>query len=203
VTVARYYTPSGRLIQREYDGKDRTAYAMEALQREEEEGENMEHAAEGKDGPARPAFKTARGRTVYGGGGITPDHVVKYLKTSATTGNLARRDIFYQYVASHLGGPGRDLTARYGGDLAQFVAGYEVGEPMLEEFKAMARAKSVTVDDAEFAADREYIRTRLKATIARTQWGNEGWSAVMLRIDPQFRKAVTVLPDAAGMAKAG
>lgn len=202
ITVARYYTPTGRLIQRDYDGRDRNAYAMEAFEREEAEGENIEHGAETRSGgAAKPAFTTAGGRTVYGGGGITPDYVVRYRKTSATTGNLARRDAFYQFVAAS-GGPARDVPQRYGNNLAKYNAEFEVTDAMLEEFKAFGRSKGGTVDEAEFAADREYLRARLKGTIARVHWGNEGWSAVLLGVDPQYARAVALFPEAAKMAKA-
>ncbi|MBS4029344.1 MAG: S41 family peptidase, partial [Ignavibacteriales bacterium] len=85
LTTARYYTPTGRLIQRPY-GKDKTAYRQEVLEREEEEGENLEHTAEADS--TRPQYKTSIGRTVYGGGGITPDFVVKAEKLQRFTGQL-------------------------------------------------------------------------------------------------------------------
>ncbi|HEX9006645.1 MAG TPA: S41 family peptidase, partial [Bacteroidota bacterium] len=74
LTTARYYTPSGRLIQRPYDS-DKLKYAREAFERTETEGENISHTEE-RDS-TRPLFKTMGGRMVYGGGGITPDYIVK------------------------------------------------------------------------------------------------------------------------------
>jgi carboxyl-terminal processing protease len=69
LTIARYFTPSGRLIQRPY-GKNIEEYNKAAFDRDEAEGENFEHKEEVDS--ARPVFKTASGRPVYGGGGITP-----------------------------------------------------------------------------------------------------------------------------------
>jgi carboxyl-terminal processing protease len=74
LTTARYYTPSGRLIQRPYD-KDKLKYQREAFDQDSVEGDNLNHLAE-KD-TARPKFATKGGRMVYGGGGITPDYIVK------------------------------------------------------------------------------------------------------------------------------
>ncbi len=78
-TTAKYYTPSGRLIQREFKTKEEFA----KLERKElaKEGANLDHGADvahaAKKDSARPVFKPVSGRTVYGGGGIVPDYVVK------------------------------------------------------------------------------------------------------------------------------
>ena len=74
LTISRYYTPSGRLIQRSYANKDK--YQEEAFTRDEQEGENIEHKESTAD-TSRPKFKTAGGRVILGGGGITPDFIVK------------------------------------------------------------------------------------------------------------------------------
>ena len=64
LTIAKYYTPSGRLIQRAYEGKDKSEYQREAYERKEEEGENLEHEKEVQKDSTRPVFKTNAGRVV-------------------------------------------------------------------------------------------------------------------------------------------
>ena len=76
VTTARYYTPSGRLIQKPYEGSKYNKNQLQKL-----EGENIEHKNDTQD-TTRPEFKTFGGRTVYGGGGITPDYVIKVRYTN-------------------------------------------------------------------------------------------------------------------------
>ena len=76
LTVARYYTPSGRLIQRNYKNlPNKEEYYNDVGGKNEKEGDNLFHSAE-KDS-SLPKYKTHEGRTVYGGGGITPDYIIK------------------------------------------------------------------------------------------------------------------------------
>ncbi|MDI6766752.1 MAG: S41 family peptidase, partial [Bacteroidota bacterium] len=108
LTIARYYTPSGRLIQRPY-GKDIDAYRRAAYERDEEEGINIEHQIEGiiidkkeeKDS-TKPIFKTASGRTVYGGGGITPDFIVRSEKASPLFIQIWGKGLFREYSLAYM-----------------------------------------------------------------------------------------------------
>jgi carboxyl-terminal processing protease len=111
LTIARYYTPSGRLIQREYEGKEKEAYQKEAFDRQEKEGENFEHKAEGDS--TRPIFRTHAGRIVYGGGGITPDYVVKSPNFTSFTQNILRRGLIDQFVSTYLDGKGLKVRTEY------------------------------------------------------------------------------------------
>lgn len=203
LTVARYYTPSGRLIQRAYEGKDKSEYQREAYQREEEEGENIEHQNEvnGSSDSLRPAFRTSGGRTVYGGGGITPDYIVKSQQLTAITQTLFRRDMFYQYTSQYLDSKGRELRTKYGTDMSGFLSAYVIPDEMLDEFKAFAKKNEIEVDETEYAKDRAYIAARLKAHIGRTLFGNDGWYPVMLNTDPQYQRALALFPEAERIAK--
>lgn len=199
LTIAKYYTPSGRLIQREFKGKDKQTYSREALEREEAEGENIEHKLE-RDS-TRPVFRTFGGRVVYGGGGITPDYIVKNETLTTTTSNLLRRDIFYQFISKYLDGPGVGLRAAYAKDFKKFRDSYLVSEKMLADFKAYAETKDVKIDQKDFDQDLAFIRNRLKAYIARAFWGNDGWFPIILEMDAQFKKALSLFPEAARIAK--
>lgn len=202
LTIARYYTPSGRLIQRDYTGKDLATYEREAFERDEKEGSNMDHTKEGKSADGRPVFHTNAGRTVYGGGGITPDYVVKQQPLTPQTQTMFRRDFFYQYVSAYLDGSGRNVRVSYGNDYEPFVRSFEVTEMMLDEYRAFVQKRGLTLKDDEFRKDLEYIKARLKANIARSLWGNEGWAAVMLKVDPQYKRAVMLFPEASRLAAA-
>ncbi len=198
LTTARYYTPSGRLIQRPYD-KDRMKYQREALEREEAEGENIEHAAE-KDS-TRPSFKTMGGRMVYGGGGITPDYIVKSDRLNEYSVQLRGKLVFLQAADKYLELHGAGLREKYAKDPARFAAEFEVTPEMLEQIESIAKARGVEPNKELFEKDLRYIKAFTKAYIARGIWGNEGSARVMLQEDAQFKKAVALFPEAEKMSK--
>ena len=202
LTIARYYTPSGRLIQRSYEGKDRAEYEREAFQRTQQEGNNLEHERDiqTKADSSRPVFHTNSGRLVYGGGGITPDYFVKPTSLTQTMQNLGRRDMFYQFVTSYLGGEGRGLRSAYDNNLKGFLRNFDVSDKMLEEFQAFVKSKDVKIDEKDFQKDIDVVKAMLKAQIARAFWGNDGWYPVTLTVDAQFEKALQLLPEAVKIA---
>jgi carboxyl-terminal processing protease len=192
LTTARYFTPSGRLIQRPY-GKDKTKYAMEAFDREETEGETDLHQTE--QDSTRPAFRTMGGRTVYGGGGITPDYVVKSDRILAYTVQLRGKNAFMQFAERYLDAEGANLKKTYGKDGGKFAAEFEITPAMVSELTAIGKASGLAVNDSLLHKDMRFIKTLTKAAIARTLWGPEGTSRVMLKEDSQFRKAMELFPE--------
>jgi len=198
LTTARYYTPSGRLIQRPYD-KDRIKYQRIALEREEVEGENIEHAAE-KDS-TRPQFKTMGGRVVYGGGGITPDYIVKSDRLNEYSVQLRGKLVFLQAADKYLEQNGAGLRQKYAKDPARFAAEFEVTSAMLDQVESIAKARGVEPNKELFEKDLRYIKAFTKAYIARGIWGNEGSARVMLQEDAQFKKALALFPEAEKMSK--
>jgi carboxyl-terminal processing protease len=199
LTIARYYTPTGRLIQRDYEGKEKDAYQREAFERKEKEGENIEHTAEGDS--SRPVFHTHAGRVVYGGGGITPDYVVKNAALGSQTQTILRRGLFDLFVSSHLDGKGLSIRTEYAKNWKLFRTSFTVTESMLDDFRAFLQKSEVKVDQKEFEKDLTFIRTRLKATFARSFWGNDGWYPTMLQVDAQYQKAMGLFPEAEKIAE--
>lgn len=202
LTIARYYTPSGRLIQRSYEGKAKEEYQREAFERDEQEGENVQHKHDAKVGgdSLRQMFKTAGGRVVYGGGGITPDYIVKPVQISKFTENCLRRDLLFQFISGYLDGAGSALRTEYK-DFPSFSRSFTVSDQMLADFRSFAERKEVKAEDNDIKQDRSFLQARLKAYIARSFWGNEGWYSVLLAVDQQFQKALTLFPEAMRIAK--
>ncbi len=202
LTIARYYTPSGRLIQRPYSGKEKAAYTKEAFQRDEEEGDNIGHEIDSSltSDSTKPKFKTDGGRTVYGGGGITPDYIVKPMELTELTKNMMRRDVYYQFISGYLDGDGQSLRAKYGSDLRGFAKSFEVSEEMFTKFKEFVAKKDVKIDDEQFTKDEFFNKIRLKSYIARSFWSDEGWYTITQNIDTQLKKAVTLFPEAEKIA---
>jgi carboxyl-terminal processing protease len=199
LTIARYYTPSGRSIQREYEGKERQAYQREAYERQEREGENIEHKAESDS--SHPLFQTNAGRVVYGGGGITPDYVVKNPSPSPFTSNLLRRGLFDQFVIAYLDGKGLKIRSAYSKDLRLFKESFTISDEILKDFRSFVVQRDVKINEKEYGEDLSFIKTRLKASFARSFWGNDGWYPVMLQVDVPLQKALSLFPEAEKIAR--
>ena len=197
LTIARYYTPTGRLIQRPY-GKSLDDYRNAPNELEEEEGENLQHKEESDS--ARPVFKTPSGRTVYGGGGITPDYIVKSEKASKLLGQILGKGVFGEYKTAYMDHNGKQLRKLYEKDLAKFSSDLSVSDDMLKEFTELAKKKGITVENDQFEKEKRYVKSRIKAEIARDLFGNEGWYMIMRADDLQFQKALTLFPEAEKIA---
>lgn len=193
LTTARYYTPSGRLIQRPY-GKNLEEYRSAAFEKNEEEGENIEHKVEGDS--TRPIFKTAGGRTVYGGGGITPDHIVKFERYTDYAVRLFSKAIFVEYGNRYLDRYGKDLREKYGKDVKRFQKEFTVTDNMLQDMVALGQSKGVEFKKDQYEKDLRRIRAGIKAHIARNLFGNEGRYVVLLSEDAQFLKGTALFPEA-------
>ncbi len=200
LTIARYYTPSGRLIQRSYEGKDRAAYQMEPFERPDTEGDNVQHRDEVKADTALPIFKTASGRPVVGGGGITPDYFVKSGSVTGLVQTIWRRNLFFDYTKAYVETNGPKLRKQYPA-LAAFKDDYEISDAMMKEFRSFIEGKGIKIDEKEYETDLPLIKARLKAQVAQMFFGTEGAIEVLVGVDRQVQKALTLFPEAAKIAK--
>ena len=201
LTVARYYTPSGRLIQRSYEGKDKDKYQMEAFQRNEQEGENINHTHDVKPDTSIPMFKTDGGRVVLGGGGITPDYVVKSGSVTGLVQTIWRRGLFYDFAKNYMEGPGITLRNKYNKGVEDYKSKFAISNEMMEDFIKFVESKEIKIDEKEYAKDLDFLKARLKAYIARMLFGLEGEISVMIDVDNQVQKALTLFPEAEKIAK--
>ena len=223
LTVARYYTPSGRLIQRSYQGKDKDEYQLEAFQRDEQEGDNLEHKNDAKSAKASPnggqegdsleqknntkpdttipVFKTADGRTVLGGGGITPDYVVKSEKVTGLVQTVRRQNLFYDFCKNYMEGPGFVLRAKYSKNYEEYKLKYTISNELTADFRKYIESKQIKIDEKEYTKDLDFLKAYLKAQIAQMIFGLEGWIGVMVGVDNQIQKAMTLFPEAEKIAK--
>lgn len=191
LTVARYHTPSGRVIQRPFEYGQRDAYYEDFNRR-------FENGAKDSVGDSTQVYKTLHsGRTVYGGGGISPDVVVS-LDTSGYTkywGNLVRKGIINDFVIEYMDKHRKELEAKYP-DVKQFIASFTIADAILDELVEMAGAKGVEYNAAEFEQSKKDIRTQLKALFAQKLWGvNEFYMVFNSEDDPEFAKAIEVLKN--------
>lgn len=195
VTTARYYTPSGRLIQKPYEGgKYKHSMRLDTL-----EGENLNHDKDTKD-TSRPEYKTLKGRTVFGGGGISPDYFVKMDTLTSYTVQLRRLNLFYEYVESYLTSNRKSIENNYK-NYIEFRDKFVVDERMLGDLKDLARKKKVEFDNVAFNRDIDFIKISIKSQIARDLWGNEGNYAVFISNDDQVQKALELFMEAIKLMK--
>ena len=196
LTTARYYTPSGRMIQRDYKNKSYREYIEGSFSESgEDDGEavSAEDAedADGADRPDRPEYTTASGRTVYGDGGISPDVEIKVPKRSypfviGTYRGWVPFDRACFEFANTYGATRADLRD----DFDTFLNEFQVDDAMLEAFKTQVRASGKSFSDDDFSADLDAIGLQLKRALARNLWGDEEASRVAAAGDEQLQQAL-------------
>jgi carboxyl-terminal processing protease len=187
LTTARYYTPTGRSIQKPYETGDYKAYQSESFQRfESGEMVNKDSIKVRED----LKFVTPGGKIVFGGGGIVPDFFVPIDTTSSLTWlyhilGYGRIDQFtFSYVDDH-----RKTFQKWTAE--QFVEEFEVSEAVLDEFIAQAQlTKYRSRIDAKTI---DYIKARIKALIGRNLFGNAVFFEILHQTDPMLERALEVL----------
>lgn len=186
LTIARYYTPSGRSIQKPYD-KGSEAYHKEYYERRDN-GELISsdsiHFADSL------SYTTLNGRIVYGGGGIMPDIFIP-LDTNGNSWYLSELfysgqfyDFSFQYTDKH-----RAELEAYG-DFRDFEKKFMVREPLLQEFVDFADNNGIKPDIEGLKRSDEVIRFRIKAGIARNLFNDSGFYAVVNEYDIAVKKAL-------------
>ena len=174
LTVARYYTPSGRCIQRPYN-KGTDEYYMEYLVRLASEDAAVDSLLQSMTDTSQ-AFTTKKGRTVYGGGGIQPDKVFKLTRDTLLVyynmlnSKQAIFDVAFHYLDEHYD----QLTKRYK-EVDQFAQEFEFTPQMLERIVAYGETKGVKRNNASLAKYKGLIGTLFKAYIAQSLWGDYGF----------------------------
>jgi carboxyl-terminal processing protease len=194
VTTSRYYTPSGRLIQKPYEGGEYKKMLIN-----EEEGDNLYHNKDTKD-TTRPEFKTMGGRTVLGGGGITPDFIVKLDTLTDYSVQLRRLNLFLEYANAYFDINRENIKSSYS-DYIKFRDNFSISDGMLNDFKSLAASKGVIFNDDQWNRDLDFIKTSIKSILARDIWGNNGSMAVWLATDKQFDRAMQLFPEAEKLAQ--
>jgi carboxyl-terminal processing protease len=107
-----------------------------------------------------------------------------------------RNNLFYTFVLSYIDKSSEQLKNKYQDNLKSFLAGFTITDEFINSFINFAKSKDVKINDEDFKKDEEYIRARLKAQIARNFWKNEGWYSVLLTVDEQLQKALTLFIEA-------
>ncbi len=173
LTTAKYYTPSGRLIQRDYNGVSLYDYYY---------NRESEDAAGNKE-----VKLTDSGRTVYGGGGITPDVKVPPVKTNRVEDTLLQKYAFFNFARHYLNGHQVDKN-------------FEVTDAVLQDFRKFLDAQKIPYTEAELHDGIDWIKAGIKSEIFVSQFGQEEGLQVRAQTDPQVLSALNLLPKAKDLA---
>ena len=172
LTTYHYYTPSGRLIQRNYNHVSLYDYYY------------VRDSSPAKDKANREVKLTDSGRTVYGGGGITPDESIENPKTNRFQENLLQNYAFFNfskhYLAVH-GSVSKDFT---------------VDDAVMQEFKSFLKSKDIEYTDQDIAGVQDWVKESIKSDLYTSQFGQLEGLKVRAEWDPQIAKAISFMPAA-------
>jgi carboxyl-terminal processing protease len=170
LTTYHYYTPSGRLIQREYAGVSLYDYYNHAN-------------ALPADNTNKEVKLTDSGRTVYGGGGITPDEKIEVPKSTPFQDSLSYHYAFFHFAHHYLANRTVEKD-------------FKVDEPVMAEFKQFLTSQNIPWTNEDIAAAGDWLKTAIKAEILTSQFGQIQGLRARADWDPELQKALTFLPEA-------
>jgi len=191
LTVARYYTPSGRCIQKPYNEGVEEYY--KDFSHRLEHGELMN--ADSIHFPDSLKYTTHGGRIVYGGGGIMPDIFIPWDSTryNELYSDLIRKGIFNSYVNDYLDTHRQELNKKYS-DFKDFNKNFEVTPKEFDDFISRAKEK-IKVKDEQLDPNIDYLKLQLKALIARNLYDTNDYFEVLWPQDSDIKKALETINE--------
>ena len=209
LTTARYYTPYGRSLQRDYSSGSLYDYYVR-----HDENDNQQPTQPGQPSPSEstqtsrgssaPAFRTAAGRVFYGGGGITPDIEARALTATPTRGRIVEAAFYFmrQLVAGKVSGLESYRVDKVDYDHSPRATDYAITDRVLDAFRAyVKKEQSQHLQPAQIDADLDFVKLRLRQEMITAAFGADAGQRVLLESDPQALRAVGVLPDAKRLAE--
>jgi carboxyl-terminal processing protease len=173
LTIARYYTPSGRLIQRDYVHRSFFDYYYHNRQEDTQDSNDVK--------------MTDSGRTVYGGGGITPDE-----KFPAPTPNAFQRRLVYPQPGAfyHFG------AIFFGADTPHLPQGWAPDQELVDRFRKFLQQQGIAFTDQEFSQNRSWVEEQLRLEMYTRAFDKRSADRAARSNDPEVRQAVDSLPRA-------
>lgn len=196
LTISRYYTPSGRSIQKSYEGRLEDYY-KEAYSRYTNGELYTSDSIKLNDSLV---FETAKGRVVYGGGGITPDYFVPLdtSENSAYVNRLFSTNSMQEFTVKYAD-ENKERLEKMG--LSGFRKSFKVSDSILEDLVSSAEKNGLPRNGKQFKKSKNLIRLLTKAYIARGIWDNEGFYPIFNEQDEIFLKAISLMKEAESLAK--
>lgn len=181
ITTAKYYTPSGRPIQRDYYAKSKEDYYREAY---DDDVRNIEYNKKDK-----PAYKTLSGRIVYGDGGITPDIWIES-QENILSENLrqllfSEQRQFYTFAENYI-----KTNPYIKSDMKNFIYDFVVTDKMYADFVNYVKKTDFELSKIDFTRDKDDIKFLIKRELAYILWGHQARFKVNLLRDKQLNEAI-------------
>lgn len=193
LTTARFYTPYGRSLQRDYSSGSIYDYYTQ-------NGEaDSDVSNEGKPKPKGVPVKTAFDRVLYGGRGIEPDIKAPALKYNPVRGRVSEAAFFFirQLVAGKIGGFESYKTTKQNYNLTVQNGEFLINDKLFEAFiNYTVKNKENGLSAENINSEKEFAKSRLRAELATANNSSEAGQQVLLETDPQVLKAVEALPEA-------
>lgn len=190
LTTARYYTPTGRSIQRPYDeGKD--DYYKE-IERRYKSGQLV--SAENISFPDSLKYYTPNKRVVYGGGGIMPDIFVPLDTTTATEyyRDLVRSGAFNEFLLNYLDKNRKELTKSYP-YFSDYKKSFVLTEDFMQDFIDFGEKKKVLMVEEDYLSSERIIKLQLKALLARNLYNSSAYFEIINELNDSYLEALNVI----------
>lgn len=175
LTTAKYYTPSGRLIQRDYNGVNLYDYYTHG-------------GTDNSSDPNREVKQTDTGRMVYGGGGITPDVKAGVPKNSRFQDELLQKVAFFDFARKYLADK-------------HVSKDFQADDNIMLEFRKFLDNQKIPFTEAELLQDRSWVSCNVKAEILLDEFGESQGRKVRSQCDPIVAKAMELMPKAKELAE--
>ena len=194
VTTARYYTPSGRLIQRPWDGTF-DEYLTYTLREQDASKVHKPDDLKFTDG----------GRRVFGGGGVEPDRrfdgPTQGFNPTRFSRTLAARNLFNTFAQRFIRVGDQRITASPARPLRELSVDFEVTDAMVAEFRDHVQTSTLRIDEEAWQQDQPFIRAMLRFGIDVDLFGAEVARKNLSRQDPQLRYALTLFSEAEALMR--
>jgi carboxyl-terminal processing protease len=194
LTVARYHTPTGRVIQSPYDANHIDKYYADLYKRYSGGERYSKDSIQFPD--SLMYYTLTKNRVVYGGGGIMPDIFIPLDTTfySVYYAQLLRLGILSQFCLQYMDKHRNNLKRTYR-NFDSFNSRFEVSDVLLEELIDYAETKDLVRDEAGIQTSQWHIRRRLKAEFARLLWGTGEYFQIVNKDDEMITRAIEVLQE--------
>lgn len=195
LTIARYYTPSGRSIQKPY-GNGEDDYNLDWINR-------LDHGeffnADSIKFNDSLKYETVKGRTVYGGGGIMPDYFVPWdtSMTSPYINRLFGTDSHREFILDYLD----ENRSKFDNmDFGEYYNDFEISDAMLKQLIQVGERNKVPYDEKDFQKSKEYLKTLIKAHMSRNIYDDNAFYKVINDINEVYQQAIRLFDEAEKLA---
>jgi carboxyl-terminal processing protease len=208
LTTARYYTPYGRSLQRDYSSGSLYDYYVRHDQNDKQQPIQPGQPSPNESAPVHssnaPAFRTAAGRIFYGGGGITPDIEARPLTATPVRGRIIEAGFYFTRTLAAGKIPGLESYRVDKVEYGHFpkATDFVITDRVLEAFRNYLRKdQNQKLQLTQMEAELDFVKLRLRQEMITAAFGADAGQRVLLESDPQALRALGVLPDAKRLAE--